>query len=180
MAVLVEAISVIIKRSAIDEKWPGGWEAFVRDVPNRTLCFDSFLARVGFMKPVDVKSYVKMLENKGFLNTNVGSVNDLVVANQLHGLSVDCDWVKLYDADFDGPDQRVAVCIHADDKEDDPFSIFTPGWWKYEGSLSQTFIVAPTGHVDKSLKFLRHENGVDVYFNELIGKEVFMGRVGKK
>jgi hypothetical protein len=43
MAVLVEAISVIIKRTAIDEKWPGGWEAFVRDVPNRTLCFDRLL-----------------------------------------------------------------------------------------------------------------------------------------
>jgi len=42
MPVLVEATSVIIKRSAIDEKWPGGWESFVRDVPNQTLCADTF------------------------------------------------------------------------------------------------------------------------------------------
>ena len=58
MAILVEAISVVIKRSVIDQKFPGGWEAFVEDCPNRTLCADSALARVGFMTPVDVESYV--------------------------------------------------------------------------------------------------------------------------
>jgi len=26
------------------------------------------------------------------------------------------------------------------------------------------------------MKFLRHENGLDVYLNQLTGKEVYMGR----
>jgi len=46
VAILIEAISVVIKRSVIDNKFPGGWEAFAEDCPNQTLCADSALARV--------------------------------------------------------------------------------------------------------------------------------------
>ena len=55
-----------------------------------------------------------------------------------------------------------------------------PDGWVYEGSLSQTFGFVPTENADKSLKFLRHENGLDVYYSELTGKEVFVGRTGEK
>jgi hypothetical protein len=67
VAILVEAISVVIKRSAIDKNFPGGWDAFVEDCPNQTLCADSGLSRVGFMSPVDVESYVKHLEEIGLV-----------------------------------------------------------------------------------------------------------------
>jgi hypothetical protein len=33
--------------------------------------------------------------------------------------------------------------------------------------------------VDKSLEFLRREDGLDVYFNKLTGKEVYIGRTGE-
>jgi hypothetical protein len=56
----------------------------------------------------------------------------------------------------------------------------TPDWWKYEGSLSHTFAFAPAELVDKSLKFLRHENGVDVYLNKLTDEEVYSSRTGEK
>jgi len=46
MSVLIEAISVLIKKSAIDSKWPGGWSSFVKQVPNQTLCYDALLVRV--------------------------------------------------------------------------------------------------------------------------------------
>lgn len=45
MAVLVEAISVIVRRDAIRGKYPGGWQGFVAAVPNGTLCYDDDLAR---------------------------------------------------------------------------------------------------------------------------------------
>jgi hypothetical protein len=56
MTVLVEAISVIIRRKAIDKNFPGGWDDFVKDVPNQTLCADDKLAQVGFMSPQDAKA----------------------------------------------------------------------------------------------------------------------------
>jgi len=46
MTVLVEGISVIIKREVIERKFPGGWQDFVKDVPNQTLCADDELARI--------------------------------------------------------------------------------------------------------------------------------------
>jgi hypothetical protein len=51
MAVLVEAISVVVRRDAIDRSFEGGWMAFVSRVPNATLCTDNQLARVDFMDP---------------------------------------------------------------------------------------------------------------------------------
>lgn len=51
MAVLVEGISAVIRRKAIDAKLAGGWPRFVAEVPNATLCADDNLARVGFMSP---------------------------------------------------------------------------------------------------------------------------------
>ena len=53
MAVLVEAISVIVRVDSINEKFPGGWIGFKDHVPNQTLCADNELARVGFIKALD-------------------------------------------------------------------------------------------------------------------------------
>jgi hypothetical protein len=178
VAILIEAISVVIKRSAIDDKYPGGWEAFVEDCPNQTLCADSTLARIGFMSPVDVESYVKQLEINGFVYLQNNEAKDLVVADQQRGLSANCKWVEFGHVNLDGDtSKRVASCQIVGGV-DEP--LLNPDGWKYEGSLSQTFAFAPTEHVDKSLQFLRHENGLDVYFNKLTGKEVYLGRTGDK
>jgi hypothetical protein len=47
---------------------------------------------------------------------------------------------------------------------------------RYENSLSRQNVIVPPEQVDRSLKFLRHENGLDVYRNNLTGQEVFIGR----
>jgi hypothetical protein len=57
--------------------------------------------------------------------------------------------------------------------------IVTPPEWKFENSLSSRFGLVPDGQVEKSMKFLRHEGGMDVYLNLLTGKEVFVGRTGE-
>ena len=54
-----------------------------------------------------------------------------------------------------------------------------PDGWEYEKSLSSSYGFAPSEHIEKGLKFLRHEDGKDVYFNELTGKEVYVGRTGQ-
>ncbi len=178
MAVLIEAISVLIKRAAIDEKFPGGWEAFVEDVPNQTLCADSTLARVGFMSPVDVESYIKSLEKKRFVYLRDGKADDLVVVDQQRGFAATCNWAELRHGTLDGDSsKRVAGCQSTGGAND---PLITPDGWKYDGSLSQTFAFVPTEHMDKSLKFLKHENGLDVYYNILTEKEVYIGRTGEK
>jgi hypothetical protein len=45
--------------------------------------------------------------------------------------------------------------------------------------LSAGYDFVPTEQLDKSLVFLRHEGGLDVYFNRVTGKEVYVGRTGQ-
>jgi len=178
MAVLIEAVSVVLKRDVINEKYPGGWNAFKEEVPNQTLCAVSEIARVGFMSPVDVETYIKSLEKIGFIYLNEGKAVDIVVVDQQRGLAAPCDWAYFGTGNLDGDSsKRVAGC-QATAGTDDP--LITPEGWRYEGSLSQTFAFAPAEHMDKSLKFIRHEDGIDVYYNLLTGKEVYLGRTSEK
>lgn len=65
MAVLVEAISIIIKAEAINDCYPGGWLQFEANPPNKTLCADRELIRVGFMIPDDVSAFIESLSEFG-------------------------------------------------------------------------------------------------------------------
>ena len=62
MAVLIEAISVVVRVSSIARLYEGGARAFAADVPNNSLCADGELVRVGFMSPADAQAYVEQLE----------------------------------------------------------------------------------------------------------------------
>ena len=174
MAVLVEGISVIIKRSVIEEKYPGGWEAFVADAPNKTLCADEELARVGFMTPVDAEQYVKHLGQYGFRYLAEGVAIDLVVADQLRGLLAESDWCEFGQVSGGGNNlDRIAGCRAVGSMAT---TLACPDGWKYDGSLSQMYAFVSTADLEKNMKFLRHENGLDVFLNQLTGKEVYMGR----
>ena len=105
MAVLVEAISVAVRLDAIDARFVGGWAAFLASVPNRTLCADADLARVGFMAPEDVLAYVTELEAGGLVYLCKGEAQDLAVLDQLHGPTVNAPWLDfgtIYVDEFKG------------------------------------------------------------------------------
>jgi hypothetical protein len=174
MAVLIEAISVVVKMSALCERYPGGWEAFRDNAPNQTLCADEFLVRVGFMTPDDVESFVRELEHAGLVYLKNGEPQDLVVADQQRGFAVSCSWADIGSVEIDG--SKVKACQATEGNSN---YLISPDGWQVEGSLSQTYIFAPSEEVDKSLKFLRNEGGLDVYLNMMTGKEVFLGRTRK-
>lgn len=178
MAVLVEAISVVIRRQVIDERYPGGWDRFVDSAPIGTLCADANLARVGFMQPSDVEAFVQGLSAYGIHYQQNGAAQDLVVVDQQSGLLAKCDWIEFGRISLaSGENQQVGACRFAGD---DTHVLATPDGWRFEGSLSQTFGFAPSGETAKGLRFLRHEDGIDVYFSELTGKEVYVGRTSKR
>lgn len=172
MSVLVEAISIVVDRDAIDARFPGGWDAFVQFVPNPTLCADPFLARVGFMHVDDVRHFVEALEARGLRHLRNGRAIDLVVVDQQRGPTTGCDWVEF--GKLEG-----AVCVSACRRRGEPdLPMACPEGWTYEGSLSQTFGFTPLETVDDSLAFLRHDDGVDVYLDRRTGKEVYIARSG--
>ncbi len=171
MAVLVEGISVIVRRAAIDAHFPGGWNGFARNAPNRTLCADADLARVGFMSPDDVKSFVQDLERHGLKFSDGKLAVDLVVVDQVMGPTIPCSWVEFGSVQL--KDGKVSACQLAGSRDR---NVACPVGWKYSGSLSEKFGFVPNGAMSETMKFLRRENGVDVYLDLTSGKEVYMGR----
>lgn len=171
MAVLIEAISVVIRRSRIVEVWRGGWDGFAADCPNQTLCADPDLARVGFMNPDDVARYVDDLQRRGLVFQRGNEAVDIVVVDQMSGPTTSCNWVEFGRIEIDGHPVYACRLVGSDEHV-----VVTPSGWRYEESLSATFGFVPTGLEDKSLRFLRHEDGADIYLNLLTGKEVVVGR----
>ncbi len=172
MAVLVEATSVIVRREKLEAAYPGGWAGFVADCPNKTLCADHHLARIGFMSPVDVEGLVRHLEVIGLVFLRDGATVDIAVVDQMRGPTRRCDWLEWGHVDIEGG--RVATCRLVGDAEN---RLITPDGWQHGKSLSASYGFIPNGAERKSLKFLRHDNGLDVYLSRLTGKEVFIGRV---
>lgn len=174
MAVLIEAISVVVRVASIHDEFAGGWSAFEELIPNATLCCDNEIARVGFMMPEDAESFIHKLESKGLRFIVDGESVDIVVMEQNRGPMSKCTWAEFGHIDLDGnPDHRIAACRLIDSGES---QLFTPERWEYEKSLSRTYGFVPDGQTDKSLKFLRRDGSVDVYLNAMTGKEVYIGR----
>jgi hypothetical protein len=101
----------------------------------------------------------------------------------LFGLKAKCDWLKFAELGF-GSAGKVSVCWFIDDPRiavgthlsDLSMQLATPVDWEFEGSLSHTFGYTPTEHFEKILKFLRHEDGLDIYLNTVTGEEERVGR----
>lgn len=173
MAVLVEATSVIIRADSLLSKFPGGWGAFQEILPNETMCADNEVVRVGFMAPHDVENFIETLELNGLVFLLNGEAIDVVVADQMRGLTSKCEWLEFGHVNLGGREQRVAVCRLKDSQIN---QVVTPPIWKFEGSLSETYEFVPTEHIEKEMKLLRRENWVDVYLNPITGQEMYVGR----
>jgi hypothetical protein len=178
MAVLVEANSVIVRVPAINDRYAGGWPAFDDGVPNNTLCNDKELARIGFMDPNDSAAFIAGLERRGLTYLRAGKSADIALAVQGGGVTAPCDWLEYGHVELKPGEIVAAVwprgAIVAE--------VICPTGWTYQKSLSRQYAVVPPDQVEKSLKFLRHQDGLDVYLNLLTGQEVYIGRpnVGTK
>lgn len=175
MAVLVEAISIVIKLESIETKYAGGWPGLKKNCPNKTLCADECIARMGFMTPDDVEDAVKSLQSQDLIyQDHEGRAVDLIVIDQLRGPTIPCDWIEFGHITLNSANAiKVAAARMAGQVDT---ALITPEDWSFETSLSRNYGFVPTEHRDKSLRYLRHEDGLDIYFNELLCKEVYVGR----
>jgi len=153
VAVLIEAISVIIRKKAIDDNFLNGWDGFQRIVPNNTLCFDEDLVRVGFMSPQDVETFVNQLKERGLTYLRDNKAIDIAVVDQQRGVTTGCDWLMFSHLNINESGDKVAACwlvqeqripvagIHmpANWQPGERMTLATPPGWTYENSLSQQF-----------------------------------------
>jgi len=171
MSVLVEAFSVVLKHETVANRFCGGMKRFAALVPNTTFCTDQELVRVGFMSPDDVGKFIELLGTHGIRYVVDGVAQDVIVIDQQQGPLVPCNWINAFYFDIeDDPDRRVVACMLADGKER---RLSVPHGWQHPGQ----FGIVRTENSDEDLEFLRHENGLDVFFNRRTGKEVYVGRI---
>jgi hypothetical protein len=176
MPVIVEGISVVTRSDAIASKLQDGTKGFLAFVPNQTYCSDEELTRVGFMTPMDTEAFVRRLTSAGLIHLKDGAAIDIVVVDQLTGPLSSCSWIEYGQIAIDSArTQRVAVCRL---KGSGSNRVVMPSGWTFEKSLSNSHKFVPTEQVATTMKFLRHENGVDVYLDLVTGKEKYVGRTG--
>jgi hypothetical protein len=178
MAVLAEAISVIVRADSIEAKFPGGWDSFMGWVENRTLCADHEIARVGFMSPADTKGCLDQLIENGLIYLADGEAVDIVVSDQQRGFAVPCGWAEFGRISWNGDDQKMVPAVRL--KGSKITELMTSEGWTFEGSLSHRFTFVETGKVPEYLDYLRTEGGLDVYRDIRSGKEVFIPKQPRK
>lgn len=167
MSVLIEAISVVARRAAIEDKYPGGLTAFKSDCPNSTFCADEYLVRIGFMTPEDVEGFVRIVAANGLAHLHDGAAVDLVVIDQLHGPTTPCDWIEA----GRHPDGYSAAWLAGT----------TPGWlavpdgWAVSQSRELKFV--PSSDAANRILRLTQENGIDVVLDLETGRQGYIGRV---
>lgn len=138
MAVLIEGLSVVIRRRAIDGRFQGGWEALLAQLPQPTLCDDGEIARVGFTDSEQCQQFVMALIQAGleYVDEVNGMAKDFAVVDQRAGITTLCDWLDYGHVTLDDDGAMVAACRTIDSASSE---IVTPRDWSYRGSLSERY-----------------------------------------
>lgn len=192
MAVLVEGLSVIVRRDSIDAKYEGGWEGFLDDLPSGRSCHDDEITCVIFMSSLDTRTYVQLLESKGLVFDENDHSIDIAVVDQNTGPTLSTHWLQFVHNWFPvpGADDKVSGCWFLESNpfpdsgglilpagfEDGGVCFYTPPDWEYETSLSKNDIFVPDEEVEERLKFLRRERFMDVYLDTETGDERYVAR----
>lgn len=103
MAVAIECISIVVLRTTIEEKYPGGWEQCLKDhicLLGGRVWYDDYLLRDGSMSPMDMEDIIEWWAEKGF-ETHAGSDNptkwlDVCVIDICFGVTLPCDWIEVH------------------------------------------------------------------------------------
>lgn len=175
MAVLIEAISVVIRCESILNFYAGGIESFMLTVPNKTLCADGELACVNFMMPGDVRVYAEYLRSCGLKKEESNNAIDFVVVDQLNGLCSPCDWAEFGKTNWNNnPKYPISVCRMIPTKVN---TVVAPNGWNYSKSVSANFKFFDTYSVPKNFKLVRTEKNLDVFYDENTGEEFYVRRL---
>src|SRR5688572_25941448 len=94
MAVLIEAISVIVRREAIQSRYQGNWPAFLNEFSNPTLCSDGEIVRVGFKSDENARTFVKHLEQHGLIFQHDGKSQDIALVDQSMNPMYPARWLE--------------------------------------------------------------------------------------
>jgi hypothetical protein len=94
VAVSAIAISVVVRNSTIEARFPGGMPAFARSCPNQTVCTDGMISRVGFMVRHDAQIFANRLLAAGLAPSPAEAASEIALVIQGRGFFYPCDWLQ--------------------------------------------------------------------------------------
>ena len=185
MALLIEAVCVVIRRDAIKRKFFGGEDGFMRSLPNSSLCAEESLARLSFMAPGEAAAFIAQLEKAGLRFVKDEKAFDIAVVDQTQGPTAPCDWLEFRRAQYKSAEGEPGGVIASvsykglpgkqqaqADEASEADTLITPPYWQYAGSLSEKFVAVPQGKVTDRMTFLRSEGNFSYFLDTESGEEV--------
>lgn len=149
MAVLIEAISVVVHGAAMEAKYSGGWDAFKAASPNDTLCADGELIRVGFLQRAEAEAFVEHLKQAGLVFLERGRAKDIALVDHFKGLVAPCDWLQIGHLNLDNDPTRRVMAARLQGSESNEIAM--PDGWDYAHSLTHRLaLVVSTGRVSNA------------------------------
>jgi hypothetical protein len=124
------------------------------------------------MTPEDVGKFIDSLKLGGFDFVKDGMSIDIAVCDQAQGFTAENEWLG---TDIDERGVRFCWLLGHD-----PGEMITQDGWTYEKSLYTDGGFTANEDPADHLKFLRMEDKLEVYWDENIGKEVYVGRTADK
>jgi len=150
MPIHLEFINVIVRRDAVDAKFPGGWEAFLKKFgASEASWHDDYLFREGAMNEMDAERLVEMFAKEGltpYRTLPSGEVEwvDLCVMSML-GFNGICDWL---DMRFPLKTMNLRAIRFLGDESTD---VVRPDWYKEPDLPPHVPPIKPSPELPKSI-----------------------------
>jgi len=94
MAIELTYYSVILRNQTIEQKYPGGMEAFRINMPGK-FCTDGEITSISVMASWFAEDILQILEKQGFAVMQDGKAADIAATDFSEGFQYPCDWATL-------------------------------------------------------------------------------------
>jgi hypothetical protein len=99
MSILIESLTVVVRRVTLDATWPGGTDAYLAAAlsgDSRALlaCADDKLTAVSFARPESSDTLLDRLDDLGIVYVDDRRCVDIVCIDHAAGPLTRCDWIE--------------------------------------------------------------------------------------
>ena len=165
MPVLIEGVSVLLRKGSIHERYAGGYPQFLFDLSEYvSLTTSNQLVCVQYKNHAEARALLHMLASKGMrialINEDDARKTDAVLVDQVFGTSVPVYWIDLIplarpravEGKKDNPEENILIAATYDEI-DEREELRIKNWDKNEITYPQDWVYERSKSLD--LEFLR-------------------------
>lgn len=167
MSVLIEALTVVVPRSALDASFPGGAAAYIAagaapESPARFAVADEHLTAVSFLAPEEATRLIDSLLELGLVESDDNVPGDIAFVDQHYGPSTECPWLE-----WQRHDDGYTLCWLSGTE---PGEVAVPAEW----SPAQSIALVRHDIRDEPGRMMRlaEEDGLEIWLDFKTGRQI--------